>query len=259
MPKYRTWEICSQNIHIVLKFGRRMITEFQNESESPKVNLVSLRASGSYHETSYRITAMKNIIYTNCLCIIYYPIEFYTPVLCMVWRCRSVRPSISFVHNYKKCFSVYIVHICGLVWNPASQLIKNAHHDPLTHLQPFLWRFIQQRFFTGLSFIKPRHFLLQGPQTYAVVWDCYCCYYLYSVFLFRKSLGSFLTSKSYHQISWCLEVARLDVKMIASLWNLTGNSVALLSSCLSDIIAIRPNPKHPNPNLAASRLREILR
>ena len=43
---------------------------------------------------------------------------------------------------------------------------------------------------------------------------------------------------SYRKISWSLEVARFGVKMIASLWNLTDISVALLPMCLSNFKAI---------------------
>ena len=60
----------------------------------------------------------------------------------------------------------------------------------------------------------------------------------------------------YRQISWRLEAARLGVIMIVSLWNLTGISAALLPRCLLNSRAIG---KSPNPNLAASRLHEILR
>ena len=59
---------------------------------------------------------------------------------------------------------------------------------------------------------------------------------------------------SYPQISWSLEAARLDVIMIVSLWNLTAISAALLPRCLSNFRAIG---KSLNPNLAASKLREI--
>ena len=43
---------------------------------------------------------------------------------------------------------------------------------------------------------------------------------------------------SYHRISRGLEAARLDVIMIASLWNLTSISAALLPSCQSNFRAI---------------------
>ena len=39
---------------------------------------------------------------------------------------------------------------------------------------------------------------------------------------------------SYHMISWSLEAARLDVIIIASLWNSTGISAVLLQRCLSN-------------------------
>ena len=43
---------------------------------------------------------------------------------------------------------------------------------------------------------------------------------------------------SYSKISWSIEAARLVVWIIASLWNLTGTSVALLPRCLSNFGAI---------------------
>ena len=46
---------------------------------------------------------------------------------------------------------------------------------------------------------------------------------------------------SYRQISWSLEAARLDVAMVVSLWKFQSDWKSL------------------NPNLAASRLHEILR
>ena len=57
---------------------------------------------------------------------------------------------------------------------------------------------------------------------------------------YAEALGvSILSGKtSYHQISWSLEVARLDVMLIVSLWNLTDISAALLPRCLSNLRAI---------------------
>ena len=43
---------------------------------------------------------------------------------------------------------------------------------------------------------------------------------------------------SYRMISWILEAARKVVQIIASLWNLTVTSAALLSMCLSNFKAI---------------------
>ena len=43
---------------------------------------------------------------------------------------------------------------------------------------------------------------------------------------------------SYRKISWSLEVARLLVWIIASLWNLTAASAAVLPRCLSNFRAI---------------------
>ena len=89
-------------------------------------------------------------------------------------------------------------------------------------------------------------------------------YYPYSSWLshtgtrrqWTLSLYSLSGRTTYRQISWSLEAARLDVIMIVSLWNLTDISAALLLKCLSNIRAIE---KSLNPNLAASRRREILR
>ena len=43
---------------------------------------------------------------------------------------------------------------------------------------------------------------------------------------------------SYRKILWSLEAARLVVQIIASFWNLTGTSTALLPRCLSNFRAI---------------------
>ena len=43
---------------------------------------------------------------------------------------------------------------------------------------------------------------------------------------------------SYRKISWSLEATRLVVNIIASLWNLTDTSAALLPKCLSNFRAI---------------------
>ena len=43
---------------------------------------------------------------------------------------------------------------------------------------------------------------------------------------------------SYHQISWSLEAARLDVAMVVSLWHLTGTSAAVLPRYLPNFRAI---------------------
>ena len=49
--------------------------------------------------------------------------------------------------------------------------------------------------------------------------------------IFGVNPGALFTMTSYHQISRSLKAARLDVIIIVSLWNLTGISVALLSTC----------------------------
>ena len=69
-------------------------------------------------------------------------------------------------------------------------------------------------------------------------------------------LNSLSGKASYRQISWSLEAARLDVAMVVSLWNLTGTSAAALPRYQPNFRAIG---KSLNPNLAASRLHEILR
>ena len=43
----------------------------------------------------------------------------------------------------------------------------------------------------------------------------------------------------YRKISWSLEAARSVVRIVRSLWNLTGASAALLPMCLSNFKAIR--------------------
>ena len=53
---------------------------------------------------------------------------------------------------------------------------------------------------------------------------------------------------SYRKISWSLEAARLVVQIIASLWNLTGTSTALLP------VKFQSDRTILNTNLAASRL-----
>ena len=58
---------------------------------------------------------------------------------------------------------------------------------------------------------------------------------------------------SYSKISWSLEAARFGFKLFRSLWNLAGNSAALLPKCLSNFRAIRPL-QHP-----ISRLRDFTR
>ena len=50
--------------------------------------------------------------------------------------------------------------------------------------------------------------------------------------LFKASLGE---RTFYYKISWSLEVARFEVIMIVSFWNLTVISAALLPSCLSNL------------------------
>ena len=60
---------------------------------------------------------------------------------------------------------------------------------------------------------------------------------------------------SYRKISWSLEAARLDVIMIVSLWDVTGISAALPKVP----VKFYSDWKSLNSNIAASRLREILR
>ena len=56
----------------------------------------------------------------------------------------------------------------------------------------------------------------------------------------RKALDLVsISDKTFHRtISWSLEAARLAIWIIASLWNLTGTSGALLPRCLSNFRAI---------------------
>ena len=74
---------------------------------------------------------------------------------------------------------------------------------------------------------------------------------------FTRSRASILSGKtSYHQISWSLEAARLDAIMIVSLWNLTRH----LESVAAEMpVKFQSDWKSIIPNLAASRLHEILR
>ena len=50
--------------------------------------------------------------------------------------------------------------------------------------------------------------------------------------------ASIYDKTSYRKLSWRLEAARLVVWTIASLWNMTSTSAALLPSCLSDFRVI---------------------
>ena len=56
----------------------------------------------------------------------------------------------------------------------------------------------------------------------------------------RHILGLYSLSgkSSYYQISWSLEVARLDAIVTITLWNLTATSAPLLPRCLSNFKAI---------------------
>ena len=54
----------------------------------------------------------------------------------------------------------------------------------------------------------------------------------------RQGLYSPSVKTSYRQISWSIEAARLDVAMVASLWNLTGTSAAALPRYLPNFRAI---------------------
>ena len=69
----------------------------------------------------------------------------------------------------------------------------------------------------------------------------------------KSHLGLYsLSSKTaYRQISRSLEAAKLGVIMIVSLWNLSSGAAELPVKFQSDGTSL-------NPNLAASRLREIL-
>ena len=71
-----------------------------------------------------------------------------------------------------------------------------------------------------------------------------------------QGLYSLSGKTSYRQISWSLEAARLDVAMVVSLWNFDRH----LGSSAAEVPAkFQSDWKSLNPNLAASRLHEILR
>ena len=52
-------------------------------------------------------------------------------------------------------------------------------------------------------------------------------------------LVSIYDKTSYRKISWSLEAARFVFRIVRSLWNLTGNSAALLPKCLLNFKAMR--------------------
>ena len=68
-------------------------------------------------------------------------------------------------------------------------------------------------------------------------WNHPCLLWFGNSFIYQ-GLYSLSCKTSYHQISWSLEAARLRVKIIVSLWNLTGISAVLLPRCLSNFKAI---------------------
>ena len=59
-----------------------------------------------------------------------------------------------------------------------------------------------------------------------------------TTFMITQGLYSPSGKTSYRQILWSLEAARLDVAMVASLWNLTGTSAAALPRYLPNFRAI---------------------
>ena len=61
---------------------------------------------------------------------------------------------------------------------------------------------------------------------------------------------------SYHQISWSLEAARLDVAMVVSLRKFDRH---LGSIAAEEPVKFKSDWKSLNQNLAASKLHEILR
>ena len=79
--------------------------------------------------------------------------------------------------------------------------------------------------------------------------------------LCTQGLYSLSGKMSYRQISWSLEAARLYVAMVVSLWNLTGTSAPQRwhLSAAEVPAKFQSDWKSLNPNLAASRLHEILR
>ena len=69
----------------------------------------------------------------------------------------------------------------------------------------------------------------------------------------NQGLYSLSGKTSYRKISWSLEATRFGFKLFQSLWNLAGNSAALLPRCLLNFRGIRPL-QHP-----ISRLRDFMR
>ena len=54
-----------------------------------------------------------------------------------------------------------------------------------------------------------------------------------------QGLYSLSSKASYHKISWSLDATRFGFRLFKSLWHLTGTSTAALSSCLSNVRAMR--------------------
>ena len=96
-------------------------------------------------------------------------------------------------------------NLIGTIWNSTWNTI------------PIHWRSVgnQNRFWTGHQII-----LLCSPSPLSGVYS-------------RSD------KTSYHQIWWSPEDARLDVRMLISLWNMTGILAALLSMCLWIISTLR--------------------
>ena len=77
----------------------------------------------------------------------------------------------------------------------------------------------------------------------------------YRYAIFTQGLNSLSGKTSYRQISRRLEAARLEVKMIVSLWIFTGICAKLL---LRRPVKLQNDCKSLNPNLVTSILHVIL-
>ena len=101
---------------------------------------------------------------------------------------------------------------------------------------------------------------LSGCQVYATHLKMEHPYMRCSYFDYKAGyLGHYSLSgrTSYCKILWSLEAARLDVKIIASLWNLKFDRH--LGSAVADVpVEFQSDWKSLNPNLVASRFHDIL-
>ena len=110
------------------------------------------------------------------------------------------------------------------------------HHNLITHMDPMilpsgkLWALTHLYASNNLLAQVTRTLLFQFESL--VYLDI--SYNILQTMPFVSGVGSTLGlyslsgKTSYHQISWSLEAAKLDVAMVVSFWNLTGTSAALL-------------------------------